>query len=102
MCKHRSDLGYLGGKQILHRWSPSGAHGVKVWLKNSSDDGNNIKWGRLVKDRKATDFRLILCTKQTGYYLTVQGTPVTSTVLEATEFRDFCAHITILPPPPQL
>ena len=42
----------------------------------------------LFEDLKAPDSRLILHSKNTGSWLTIWGTTVTSTLLLATEFHD--------------
>ena len=64
------------------------------------DDANVAKLKGLVDDLEASDRRLIIRAKKKGYYLTLRGTTVTSTLLAATEFRDFCANVMMLPPPP--
>ena len=68
--------------------------GQKIW-----DDTNEAKIKVLVKDLEETDHRLIIRTKNTGSWLTVQGNTVTGTLLAATGFSDFlCASYYIIPP----
>ena len=47
------------------------------------DDANDVKLKGLVKELKAIQLHLILCTKNKGYWMTIQGTMLTGTVLEA-------------------
>ena len=58
--------------------------GHKIW-----DDNNDSKLKDLITDLDSSDWRIILCTKNTGAWLNVQGNTVTGTVLVATEFREF-------------
>ena len=68
----------------FHHQSPSNAQGRKsLWTKIRDDTiESNIKG--LFKDLAALDYRLIIRTKSTGFWLTVRGTTVTVTVLAAT------------------
>ena len=59
---------------------------------------NGAKLKELVADLDETDRCLILRTKNTGACTNVWGTSVTSTLLAATEFRGFNAHVMMLPP----
>ena len=58
--------------------------GQKIW-----DDANKSKLIVLVEYLKAPDRRLVIYSKNTGSWLTVQGTTVTSTVLPTTGFHYF-------------
>ena len=53
--------------------------------------------GGKAKNLEAPDQRLILRAKYMVFWLTVQDNTVTGTVLAATEFRDFCVHVTMFP-----
>ena len=56
------------------------------------DDANNAKLKGLIYDHKSPGGRLVLRAKNTGSWLTAQGSTVTGIVLAATEFRYFlCA-----------
>ena len=98
--KNRADSSRDKGRWIIHRRSPSFAQGRKALWKKIWDVVNSTKLKRLVKDLEASDLPLILHAKNTGSWLTVQGTTVTGTVLVSTEFRYFFAHVMMLPPPP--
>ena len=67
--------------------------------KKIHDDANKSKLKGLVDALEEAYLRLIICAKNTGSWLTVQGTKVTGTVLEATEFCDFCTRVIMLPSP---
>ena len=62
------------------------------------DDTNKAKLKWLVKYLESLDLCLVLRAKNTGSWLTVQGTLVTGTVLLAKGFRNFCPRIMMLPP----
>ena len=53
------------------------------------DDANNAKLKGLINDHKSPGGRLVLRAKNTGSWLTAQGSTVTGIVLAATEFRYF-------------
>ena len=66
--------------------------------KNDWDAAYEYKLKGLVSDLKCTDKRLLQRAKSTGAWLSVHGTTVSGTVLNATEFQDFYVHvITSLP-----
>ena len=67
--------------------------------KKSHDDTSEAKLESLSKYLKALDCCLIIRTKNTGSWLTVQVTMVNGTVLAATEFCDICARVMMLHPP---
>ena len=67
--------------------------------KKRQDDSNEAKLKGLVKDLKSTDRCLILHAKNIGSWMTVHDTTGTSKVLAGTKFRNFCAHVMMLPPP---
>ena len=65
------------------------------------DYANNSKLKGLVNKLEAPGCRLILRTKNIGFWLTVRGNKVNSSVLAATEFHDFfCACYDVNPPQP--
>ena len=98
-CKQRSDWSRKGSERIFNRRSSSSDQGRKVWRKKIRDDANNAKLKRLVDDLKAPDHRLILRSKNTVFWMNVQGNTVTGTVLAATKIRGFlCAHYNVTPP----
>ena len=66
--------------------------------QNIQDDANIAKLRKLINDLEATDHRLILCAKNTIYWMTGWVTKVTGTVLAATEFRNVFARVMMLPP----
>ena len=59
---------------------------------------NGAKLKELVADLDETDRCLILRTKNTGAWMNVRVTTVRGIVLADTKFRDFNAHIMMLPP----
>ena len=61
-------------------------------------DANDTKLGGLVENLKSSDRRSTLYAKKTDSWMTLKGTTVTSTVLAATDFVIFCAHVMMLPP----
>ena len=63
------------------------------------DAVNNSKVKGLVNDIEASDCCLILCTKNIGSWMKVQGTMITGTVLATMEFRKiFCTWYDATPP----
>ena len=69
------------------------------WLDEKNwYDVNVTKNKEIVTNLNGTDHFLILHAKNIGAWLNVQGTTATVTVLAATEFRVFCAHVMMLPP----
>ena len=63
--------------------------------KKNRDEANDAKLGGIVNNTKKPNGCLILRAKNRGSWLTMCGTTVTVIVLAATEFRDFCAHVTM-------
>ena len=55
-----------------------------VTAKKIRYDANEVKLKGLVKDLEQLYFRLILCSKNIGSWLTAQDTTVTGTLLAAT------------------
>ena len=53
----------------------------KISDKKIRYDANDAKLKGLVNDPEEPGSRLILCAKNTGYWMTIWGTTVTSTVL---------------------
>ena len=67
--------------------------GIKTW-----DDVNNTKLEGIVNNLKIFDRRLYIRAKQTGSWLTIQGTTLNGTVLLAMEFSNFlCARYKVTP-----
>ena len=67
--------------------------GKKNWY-----DVNGTKIKEIVTNLNRTDHCLILRAKNIGAWMNVRGTTVTGTLLAATEFCGFCAHVMMLPP----
>ena len=61
------------------------------------DDINDAKLKELVAELDTLGHLLILHAKNTGARLNICSTMLTSTVLAATEFRDFFVHVMMLP-----
>ena len=57
--------------------------------KKIRDDAKNLKLVVLFMELKATDRRLIIRAKNTGYWMTVWGTILTGIVIVAMEFCNF-------------
>ena len=88
-CKQRYNWIRNRREKVFNRRSPSDAQGRKSWWTKILDDANDVKLRRLVNGLDAPDSRLILCAKNIGSCMTIQGTTVTGTVLAATEFCEF-------------
>ena len=70
----------------MSKWSYKSAVGG-----NPHDEANEIKLEESVQDLPKLDRRILLCTKNTGSWLTARGTMVTGTLLSDMEFFDsFC------------
>ena len=92
-------IGYVTGERSFS------TDGHLMVFREERHDGPKIRDGSkgaklkgLVDDLEAPERRLILCANNTGLWLTVQDTTVTSTVLAATEFRLSCARYDVTPP----
>ena len=70
---------------------------------NGQKNWDGVKDAKIKKpstDIDSTNCCLILRAKNTGAWMNVRGTTVTSTVFSSKEFRDFlCAHYNVTPPP---
>ena len=66
--------------------------------RKTRDDINEAKIEVIIHTFDKFDHCLLICSKQTRSWLTVQGTTVTGTVLLAMKFRDFCVNFIMLPP----
>ena len=84
--------------QIKERSSVGVLWKIKKFMKNIWGDANDVKLKAVVENLEAPYRCLVLCYKHKGSWLTIQGTTVTGTVLEATKFRDFFAYVMMLPP----
>ena len=67
--------------------------------KTDQGVANDVKLRKIVSNKSALEKRPFLCAKNTGSWMSVQGTMINGTVLTATESREFlCACYKVNPP----
>ena len=67
--------------------------------EKARDESKNIKLTETVQDSPKIKHRIIICTKNTGSWLTAHGATVTGTVLPGMEIFEFlCSCFNLTPP----
>ena len=97
MCEHGTDQGHEGIKIFLTANRLQVVKEERSDIRKTRDDVNEAKLETIVNTLDTFDHHLSLCTKQIGYWMTVQGSTLTVKVLLVIYFCDFCVHATMSP-----